>query len=87
MNRILDRPIRGRVTTIDELFMSRRDEIRGFSTPSEGNMSEMREESATNGKVGRRGEERREIFESVVGLFVRCSESGKSSRRSGGCGV
>ena len=50
-------------------------------------MSEMREESATNGKVGRRGEERREIFESVVGLFVRCSESGKSSRRSGGCGV
>ena len=33
-------------------------------------MSEMREESATNGKVGRRGEERCEIFESVVGLFV-----------------
>ena len=31
------------------------------ATPSEGNMSEMREESATNGKVGRGEERRRDI--------------------------
>jgi hypothetical protein len=78
-----DRRVRGRVTGVDELFMSRRYEIRGFFTPSEGDMPKVREESTTDGGKRRRGEIGRDVLEQVVGLFVRGGESGESSGRRG----
>jgi len=68
---------------IDELFMSRRYEIRGFFTPSEGDMPKVREESTTDGGKRGRGEIGRDVLEQIVGLFVRGGESGESSGRRG----